>query len=66
MAIRAKCVECSGNVKQVSLCELEDCALWPFRMGVDPYRKKMTLSEEEKERRRKQFDKVRKNKKGKE
>lgn len=36
-AIRAKCVECSGdNLAEVRMCEIDDCALWPYRMGRRP------------------------------
>ncbi len=37
-AIRAKCVECSGNnVAEVRKCVSVHCALWPMRMGVSPF-----------------------------
>jgi hypothetical protein len=36
-AIRAKCLECSGgSKKEVRLCRIEDCALFPYRMGKRP------------------------------
>lgn len=36
-AIRAKCLECScGQVVEVRLCVLHDCALYPYRMGHRP------------------------------
>jgi hypothetical protein len=36
-AIRAKCVECSGgNRAEVRQCEIEDCPLWPYRLGRRP------------------------------
>lgn len=48
-AIRRKCLECScGQVKEVELCPVKDCALYPFRMGKNPYRQKRTLTEEQK------------------
>ena len=32
--IRKYCVECMGDVREmVARCEVEDCALWPMRMG---------------------------------
>ena len=38
-AIRAKCIECScGSRKEVADCHITKCALWPFRMGKDPFR----------------------------
>ena len=40
-AIRAKCLDCCcGNAAEVRKCVAVDCALWPFRMGTNPFRKK--------------------------
>jgi hypothetical protein len=37
-AIRAKCLDCSGsNDAEVRKCTATGCALWPFRMGVNPF-----------------------------
>jgi hypothetical protein len=37
-AIRAKCVDCSGgSVAEARRCHLTHCALWAFRMGVNPF-----------------------------
>jgi hypothetical protein len=36
-SIRAKCLDCSCYLpSEVRDCQLEGCALWPFRMGKDP------------------------------
>jgi hypothetical protein len=36
-AIRSKCLECCvGATKEIRECEIEDCALHPFRMGTRP------------------------------
>ena len=36
-AIRAKCIDCScGEKKEVRLCPIEWCPLWPYRMGKRP------------------------------
>jgi len=33
-AIRKKCVDCSGDsTKEVRLCPIHDCFLYPYRMG---------------------------------
>jgi len=33
-AIRLKCLDCcAGQRKEVRLCPVHDCPLWPFRMG---------------------------------
>ena len=47
-AIREKCLQCvCGSTKFVRECTATDCALHPFRMGEDPFRKKRELSEEQ-------------------
>ena len=36
-AIRQKCLDCCGwYTPEIRMCECEDCALWPFRMGGKP------------------------------
>jgi hypothetical protein len=38
-AIRAKCFDCSGGSQaEVRVCEMEDCPLYPYRMGHNPAR----------------------------
>ena len=40
-AIRARCLNCcGGEVGAVRTCLLNECSLWPFRFGCDPYRGK--------------------------
>lgn len=43
-AIRAKCLDCSCNqINEVKLCPIENCPLYPFRLGKNPfYKRKMT------------------------
>ena len=37
-AIRAKCLDCCcWNSNEVRLCPVRDCALYPYRMGHNPY-----------------------------
>ena len=38
-AIRAHCLSCAYSAKEVELCPVEACALHPFRLGKNPYRK---------------------------
>jgi hypothetical protein len=41
-AIRKNCIECSGgSVKEVAMCVIPDCALYPFRFGKNPYSKRV-------------------------
>ena len=36
-AIRANCLECSaGQVREVELCPIKRCPLYPYRMGRRP------------------------------
>ena len=36
-AIRAKCLDCCcGQVKEVTLCEVKECPLCPYRFGYSP------------------------------
>jgi len=43
--INMKCLECAGNVKEVTLCHLFDCPQWEFRCGYSTndkrYKKKV-------------------------
>jgi hypothetical protein len=42
-AIRETCVECSGGSRaEVARCTARSCPLWPFRFGLDPWRKPAT------------------------
>ncbi len=53
-AIRAKCLDCCGNSSvEVGRCQIVDCSLWPFRMGVSPFRPK--LNDEQKQHRAEAF-----------
>ena len=37
-AIRAKCIDCSGgSMTEARKCVAVGCALWPFRMGKNPF-----------------------------
>ena len=37
-AIRAKCLDCCcWQANEVRLCPVRDCALYPYRMGHNPY-----------------------------
>jgi hypothetical protein len=59
-AIREKCLDCCcGNAAEVRKCVAVDCALWPFRMGTNPFRKKGELSLEQKRERAERFAKAR-------
>jgi hypothetical protein len=36
--IREKCIDCSGgSLAQVRRCPVQRCALWPYRMGRNPF-----------------------------
>ena len=39
-AIKKKCFDCSGDsYKEVSLCLVTDCAIYPYRFGKNPFAK---------------------------
>lgn len=47
-AIKAKCLDCQGGSHaEVRRCEVGSCALWPFRMGSDPWRETREMTEEQ-------------------
>jgi hypothetical protein len=51
-AIREKCLDCCcANASEVRKCVAIDCALWPFRIGTNPFRKKRELSPAQKRER---------------
>lgn len=62
IAIKLKCKECTcGSTKEVRLCPIYDCSLYPYRFGTDPTRKK-EITEDQKEALCRQLKKA--NKKG--
>ncbi|WP_159728336.1 hypothetical protein [Methylosinus sp. Ce-a6] len=47
-AIRAKCLDCSGGApSETRRCLVVQCALWPFRMGANPFRAEREMSDEQ-------------------
>jgi hypothetical protein len=51
-AIREKCLDCCcGSAAEVRKCVAVDCALWPYRMGTNPFRKQRELSPRQKRER---------------
>lgn len=53
-AIRAKCLDCSGGMaSEVRDCLVRNCALYPFRMGTNPWR--APVSDDQREAARKRF-----------
>ena len=64
-AIREHCIECfGGHVSEVKSCTNTKCALYPFRMGKNPYRQKREMSEDQKEAARERLAAARKSKAG--
>lgn len=48
-AIRVKCLDCCcGQANEVKLCTVNNCALYPFRFGKNPYRTKREYTEKQK------------------
>ena len=46
-AVRLKCIDCAGSVREIAECHLTHCPLWPFRMGTSPFKAKRRLSDEQ-------------------
>ena len=47
-AIRAFCIDCcGGSANEVKLCTSPKCALYPFRLGKNPYRTKRVMTDEQ-------------------
>ena len=58
-AIKQKCLDCSGGSRtEVKQCVVRTCALYPFRLGRNPWRRE--LSEAAREVRRGNVAKIRK------
>lgn len=52
-AIRAKCMDCCcGSAKEVELCPIHDCSLYPYRFGKNP---NIRLSDEQRAARAERF-----------
>ena len=50
--IRAKCLDCcGGSPSEVARCTAADCRLLPYRMGSNPLRERVALSDDERRRR---------------
>lgn len=48
-AIRAKCLDCCcGSTAEVASCSVTGCALFPFRIGKNPYRQRREMTDQEK------------------
>lgn len=48
-AIRAKCMDCSNeSFKEIKLCPVTECPLYPFRLGKNPNIKR-TYTDEQRE-----------------
>jgi len=58
-AIRLKCMDCCcEQAKEVRQCQCTACAIWPFRMGRNPFRTR-ELSDEQKDELRERMAKAR-------
>ena len=63
-AIRAFCIDCcGGSSNEVKLCTAPKCALYPFRLGKNPYRTKRVMTEEQRAEATERLAKARQNKK---
>jgi len=52
-AIRAKCLDCCcGMANEVKLCTADKCPLYPYRMGHNPNRAGIKLTDAQREAKR--------------
>lgn len=64
-SIRLKCLNCSaGSSKEVELCPVEDCALYPYRFGKSLTKKGKAMSDEQREAARKRMQEYHAKRKG--
>lgn len=50
--VRIFCLGCAGGRSEVRKCPTENCPLWPFRFGKNPFTKRgQNMSEENKKKR---------------
>lgn len=50
-AIKNHCLDCCfGSRKEVVACEDDDCNLYPFRLGKNPFHPSRALTEDEKKK----------------
>ena len=64
-AIREFCLDCCGDSSAaVKECTAKNCALYPFRLGKNPFRSKRELTDEQKEALRVRMAEARKQKGG--
>jgi len=50
-AVRSKCIDCcAGSWKEVELCPVTQCALWPYRFGGRKRARKIVAEERRKQK----------------
>lgn len=55
-AVRAKCLDCCcDNANEVKYCPSEQCALWQYRMGHNPYKAKREWTGDQRAAQRERF-----------
>ena len=58
--IKSFCFDCcGGSQKEVYLCPSTDCSLWAYRFGKSPFLKDRVYSDEEREKMREKFARIR-------
>jgi hypothetical protein len=59
-AIRENCIGCcAGSPAEVRRCRADNCPMWPYRMGTNPFTS-VTLSEADRAKRRERMATLRK------
>ena len=59
-AIRLFCIECmGGSFEEVKNCSSQKCAIYPFRLGKNPFRTERVVSDEQRQAATERFAKIR-------
>jgi len=59
-AIRLKCIDCMGKqIGEIRKCASNDCPIWPFRFGHNPFSKRGSSASEEGKKNRSEAVKAR-------
>ena len=59
-AIKKKCLDCMGwQPQEVRSCPFDDCSLYPFRFGKNPFTKKREYTDAQRAKMRETLDKAR-------
>lgn len=47
--IRRHCIDCCNSASEARKCVAVRCNLWPYRTGINPFREKRVMTEEQRQ-----------------